>query len=115
MPSPEQLFRVDGKVALVTGGYGGIGKAVCEGLAAMGAKVAVAGHNAEKASACAAELRAKGCDAFAVAFDVLSVPETQKMVDDVAAHFGALDILVNCVGLNREQKAVEYSEETFDF
>src|SRR6185369_3480730 len=115
MGSPGQLFRVDGKAALVTGGYGGIGKAVCEGLAAMGAKVAVAGHNAEKAAVCAGVLRAQGHEAFAVGFDVLSVAETQRMVDEVAAHFGGLDILVNCVGLNREQKAEEYSEETFDF
>ena len=47
------FFRLDGKVALVTGGYGGIGSAVCSGLAAAGARVAVAGRDAEKAKACA--------------------------------------------------------------
>jgi NAD(P)-dependent dehydrogenase (short-subunit alcohol dehydrogenase family) len=114
MASPETLFRVDGKVALVTGGYGGIGKAVSEGLAAMGAKVAIAGHNRQKAEECAAALQAQGHEAYAAVFDVTSVAETREMVDGVAAHFGALDILVNCVGLNREQKAEEYTEETFD-
>lgn len=112
--SLDQRFRLDGKVALVTGGYGGIGDAVSHGLARAGAKVAVSGHNAEKAGACAAALTAAGCDSYAVVFDSLSVAETRRMVDDVAGHFGRLDVLVNCVGLNREEKAEEVTEEMFD-
>jgi gluconate 5-dehydrogenase len=108
------LFRLDGKVALVTGGYGGIGEAVSRGLAAAGAKVGVSGHNAEKAAACAEAIRKQGGDAFAATFDSVSVAETRRMVDEVAAHFGRLDILVNCVGLNREEKAEEVTEEMFD-
>ncbi len=103
-----------GKVALVTGGYGGIGEAVCHGLARAGARVAVTGHNQEKAAACADDLRTRGCEAYATAFDALSVPDTRRMVDEVAAHFGRLDILVNCVGLNREEKAEDVTEEMFD-
>jgi gluconate 5-dehydrogenase len=114
MGSPEQLFRLDGKVALVTGGYGGIGEAVSRGLVRAGAKVAVSGHNAEKAAACAEALRKDGGDSYAVAFDSLSVAETRRMVHDVVRHFGRLDILVNCVGLNREEKAEEVTEELFD-
>ena len=106
-----ELFDLEGKVALVTGGYGGIGEAVCRGLAAVGAKVAVAGHNAEKAEACAASF----ADGFAASFQATSVPDTQRMVDQVVKHFGGLDILVNCVGLNREEKAEEVTEEKFDY
>lgn len=109
------MFRLDGKIALVTGGYGGIGEAVSRGLAGLGAKVAIAGHNAQKAAACADSLKALGADAYAAAFDVASVAETQRMVDEVAEHFGRLDILVNCVGLNREEKAEEVTEERFDY
>jgi gluconate 5-dehydrogenase len=114
MIAPETLFRVDGKAALVTGGYGGIGRAVSEGLAAMGARVAIAGRDRRKAEDCAAALQAHGYEVYAVAFDTTSVAETREMVDQVAGHLGALDILVNCVGLNREEKAEAYTEATFD-
>ena len=110
----EQLFRLDGKVALVTGGYGGIGEAVSRGLVQAGAKVAVAGHDAGKAAAFAEALRTAGGEAYGAVFDSISVAETHRMVDDVASHFGRLDILVNCVGLNREEKADEVTEEMFD-
>jgi len=106
------LLRLDNLVALVTGGYGGIGESVVRGLAALGAKVAIAGHNAERAQSLAREI---GTNAFAATFDVTSVAETHAMVDSVAQHFGRLDILVNCVGLNREEKAEEATEENFDY
>jgi len=111
----DQLFQLNGKVALVTGGYGGIAEDVCRVLAAMGARIAVTGHNVEKADACAQSLRGEGFEAYATAFDVISIMETQRMVDDVAAHFGRLDILVNTVGVQREEKADEATEENFDY
>jgi NAD(P)-dependent dehydrogenase (short-subunit alcohol dehydrogenase family) len=115
MVAKEQLFRLDGKVALVTGGYGGIGEAVSRGLAQAGAQVAIAGHNGARASALAEILNAEGHGAWSSTFEATSVTETQRMVDNTAAHFGQLDILVNCIGLNREEKAEEVTEEMFDF
>jgi NAD(P)-dependent dehydrogenase (short-subunit alcohol dehydrogenase family) len=100
---------IDGKVALITGGYSGLGKAISLGLAAQGAKIAVAGIEAAQA----AEF-ARGCGALAVPFDVTSVADTRQMIDRVADHFGRLDILVNCVGVNREQKADEVTEDVWD-
>jgi gluconate 5-dehydrogenase len=115
MISIDELYRLDGKVALVTGGYGGIGEAVCRGLAAMGARIAIAGHNGKRAAACAQSLQAEGSDAWATSFEATSVSGTQRMVDEVVAQFGRLDILVNCIGLNREEKAEEVTEEVFDY
>lgn len=110
-----QLFRLDGKTALVPGGYGGIGEAVCRGLAAAGAQVAVAGHNLAKAQALVDTLKREGHDAFAVPFEATSVAQIRSMTDAVAEHFGHIDILVNCVGLNREEKAEDITEENFDY
>jgi NAD(P)-dependent dehydrogenase (short-subunit alcohol dehydrogenase family) len=115
MAAVDQLFRLDGKVALVTGGYGGIGEAVCQGLAHAGAHVAVAGHDPERAAALADALNGNGFSAWSAAFEATSISETQRMVDAAAGHFGRLDILVNCIGLNREEKAEEVTEETFDY
>ena len=112
MIEPKQYFDLTGKVALVTGGYGGIGEAVCRVLGAMGARIAVTGHNLEKARACADGLKGAGVEAFAAAFEVTSVAETGRMVDEVAQHFGRLDILVNTVGVQREEKADELRKRT---
>ena len=114
MTDASSLFRLDARVALVTGGYGGIGAPVCRGLGEMGARVAVAGHDREKAEACAESLRAAGCDAEAATFDALSPAETTRMVDEVAARFGRIDILVDLVGGQREEKAGEVTEANFD-
>lgn len=110
----EALFRLDGKVALVPGGYGGIGSAVSRGLAQAGASVIVAGRSAPKAEAFAAQLRAEGHAAHGLAFDAASVEQIRQMTEAAIAHFGRLDILVNCVGLNLEEKALEVTEEKFD-
>jgi NAD(P)-dependent dehydrogenase (short-subunit alcohol dehydrogenase family) len=111
----HRLFRLDGKVALVPGGYGGIGEAVCQGIAAAGAKVAVAGRNGDRAEVLVEALKHDGYDAYAVPFDALNTRDIRRMVDDTVNHFGRLDILVNCVGLNREEKLLDVTEENFDY
>jgi gluconate 5-dehydrogenase len=112
--SPRALFGLDGRVAFVPGGYGGIGSAIARGLAVAGAKVAVAGRSADKAEAFAATLRAGGHDAVGVAMDAHRVADIRQAVDQVAARFGHLDLLVNCVGIQREQQLHEVSEDAFD-
>ena len=112
--SIPSLFRLDGKVAVVTGGYGGIGLAICREIAAAGGRVAVAGHHEDKAAAGVESLRAEGADARAAVFDARSAGDIQRMADQVAADFGRLDILVNCIGGNKEEKADEVTEAVYD-
>ena len=74
----------------------------------------MAGHDAAKADACAGALRAEGCDAWSAQFDARSQVETERLVEDAVSHFGRLDILVNLVGGQREEKAGEVTSATFD-
>lgn len=108
------LFDLQGKTAYVTGGYGGIGEAIAWALALAGARVAVSGRDAAKAEAFAAQLREAGHAAFGTAMDAHDVGSIQQSVDAVSTHFGGLDVLVNCVGIQREQKLLDVTEETFD-
>ena len=108
------LFDLKGKCAFVPGGYGGIGAAVACGLAEAGASVAVAGRSEAKAKALAAKLTADGHRAFGLAMDANHIESIRAAVDDAASQMGALDLLVNCIGFNREQKIAEVSAETFD-
>jgi NAD(P)-dependent dehydrogenase (short-subunit alcohol dehydrogenase family) len=108
------LFDLRGKTAYVPGGYGGIGEAITWGLAMAGARVAVSGRDAHKASELAASLAGAGHEALGLAMDAHSVTQMQESVETVARHFGQLDILVNCVGMQREQALLEVTEEAFD-
>jgi NAD(P)-dependent dehydrogenase (short-subunit alcohol dehydrogenase family) len=109
------LFRLDGKVALVAGGYGGIGEAICWTLAAYGATVAISGRSMERASALAGALTEAGHRAYAGAFDILEVDSIRRHVDETAEALGSIDILVNCVGAQREERAEDVNEESWDF
>ncbi len=108
------LFDLRGKTAYVPGGYGGIGEAIAWALAIAGARVAVSGRDQDKADAVARALREAGHDAIGLAMDAHVVPQVQASVDAVASHYGALDILVNCIGMQREQRLLDVTEEVFD-
>ncbi len=95
MTDPLAQFRLDGKVALVTGGTGGIGLPLSQALAAAGAKVAIVGRSQERTAAAAAEI---GGDAHAIAADVTVREEADRVVAETVARFGRLDVLVNGVG-----------------
>ena len=102
-----RLFDLGGKTALVPGGYGAIGAAICRGLAAAGARVIVAGRDGRKAAALAKSL---GRGAKGVALDV----EDVAAIRTVVAALPRVDILMNCVGIQREQALANVTEETYD-
>ena len=102
-----KLFDLTGKTAFIPGGYGGIGAAISRGLAAAGAKVTIAGRDGKKARALARKI---GKGARGVGLDVEDVRAIRDTVEDI----GRVDILVNCVGIQREQALTEVTEETYD-
>lgn len=110
----ESQFSLTGKVAFVPGGYGALGQAICWALAIHGARVAIAGPSGDKARRLAGELCERGFDARGWALDARRVENIETVVDDVAATFDAVDVLVNCVGIQKEQPLMEVTEETFD-
>ncbi|HEY6132379.1 MAG TPA: SDR family oxidoreductase [Rubrivivax sp.] len=114
-PTPAaDPFSLKGRVAYLPGGYGDIGSALAWGLARAGARVALAGRDLKKAQALAEELQAAGHDALGLAMDAHHVGDIRRAVDAVAAHFGHLDLLVNCVGMQREERLADVSEHAFD-
>lgn len=104
-----KLFDLGGRVALVTGGNGGIGLGMAKGFAAAGAKVMIAGRRAEKAGAALAELKALGAEAAFVAVDVTDEASVRAMVRETVAQLGGLDILVNNAGMAIRKRPEDYT------
>jgi 2-dehydro-3-deoxy-D-gluconate 5-dehydrogenase len=94
------MFELDGKVAIVTGGNGGIGLGMARGLARAGARVVVAARNAQKSDRAVAELRSLGSDALALDVDVSDEASVDALVERTLARCGRLDIVVNNAGIN---------------
>jgi NAD(P)-dependent dehydrogenase (short-subunit alcohol dehydrogenase family) len=92
------IFSLDGRVALIPGGGGGIGSALAEALAGAGAKVAVAGRTLETCAATVERIRAVGSEGLAITADATSEDDADRMVAETLEHFGRIDILVNAVG-----------------
>ncbi len=93
-------FDLAGKVAVVTGGNGGIGLGMARGLAEAGAAVVVAGRNEAKSNAAAANLRQSGVKAISVVADVTDKSAVAAMVERTLRELGRIDILVNNAGIN---------------
>lgn len=94
------MFDLSGKVALVTGGNGGIGLGMARGLARHGATLAIAGRNRDKSQAAIAELQALGATAEAFVADIADANAVEGLMVAVAKRFGGLDILINNAGIN---------------
>ncbi len=102
------LFDLTGRVALVTGGNGGIGLGMARGMAEAGAAIMVAGRNAEKNAAAVAELQGLGADAAAVEVDVTDQASCQAMVAAAEQRFGRVDCLVNNAGTSIRKQPQDY-------
>jgi 3-oxoacyl-[acyl-carrier protein] reductase len=104
-----------GKIAVVTGGSRGIGRAICLRLAEGGAKVVVNYHSNEAAAAeVVDQIKANGGEALAVQADVSQVADAQALVDAAKKAFGRIDVLVNNAGTTRDTLIMRMSEEDWD-
>ena len=112
--TPTPLFSLEGKVALVTGGNGGLGLAMALGLAEAGADVAVAARNAEKTAGAVAQIETQGVKAIGLKADVTREAEVDEMVAGTVQVLGGVDILVNNAGTVVRKEPQDLSAEEWD-
>jgi 2-deoxy-D-gluconate 3-dehydrogenase len=105
------VFDLSGRVAIVTGGNGGIGLGMAEGLAAAGARIVIAARNRVKSEAAVAALEAAGAPSAYIALDVANPASCRAMVAETLRRFGRLDILVNNAGMSIRKPPETYAVE----
>jgi NAD(P)-dependent dehydrogenase (short-subunit alcohol dehydrogenase family) len=107
-------MRLAGKVAIVTGGGRGIGRAIARGFAREGADLIIAEVDPTSGAEAASEANGLGRRARFIATDVSRKDQVDRMVDATLAEFGRIDVLVNNAGIHASQPFLEVSEESFD-
>lgn len=111
----KDLFRLDGKVAVVIGGGGGIGRNIAEGLPQYGAKVAIASRNLDNLKKIAEEIHSKtNADVMAFQVDVTDEKSVAQLREQVLSVYGTVDILVNSQGINIKKPAAEFPAHDWD-
>ena len=108
--SPANLFSLQGKVALITGGAGGIASGLARGFAAAGAKLVLADRN-ESVDKRADELRGAGADAMALVFDITDAAAVERAFDDAEKRYGRVDIVVNNAAIIIRKPFLELTQE----
>ncbi|MFH1603698.1 MAG: SDR family NAD(P)-dependent oxidoreductase, partial [Pseudomonadota bacterium] len=110
----DKSFDLAGRVAIVTGGNGGIGLGMATGLASAGAAVLIAGRNAGKNAAAVKQLQALGASAAALEADVTEQTACRGLTAAALDKFGRLDILVNNAGINIRKQPQDYTLEEWN-
>jgi NAD(P)-dependent dehydrogenase (short-subunit alcohol dehydrogenase family) len=112
--TPNPLFDLSGRVALVTGASKGLGRAMALGLAQAGASLALCARDAEGLAASRAEAEQHGVRAETFGMDVTSRQSVRDAVAAALARFGRIDVLLNDAGVNLRKPALEFSEDEWD-
>ena len=111
----KELFRLEDRVAIITGGNGGIGKGIARGFAEVGGKIVIAARNHEKTTKAVQEIRDEfKVGVLGVKVDILQEEQIQSMVEEVLDEFGRIDILVNNAGVNIRKMPQDLSANDWD-
>ena len=111
VPSP---FDLTGKIAIITGGNGGIGLGMARGLARAGASIVIAGRNKDKSKEAVRDVEALGAEALAISVNVTDTSSVAAMVQATLKQFGRIDILINNAGMSVRQPAHVISLEDWN-
>ena len=110
----RELFNLEGKVALVTGGSRGLGLQIAEGLGEMGCKVAITARKADELAQAKKHLEGRGIEVLTIVNDLAAFAGIPALVDDVMKHFGTIDILVNNAGATWGAPAEQYPDAAWN-
>ncbi len=110
----DRLFDIHGLRVFIPGGYGAIGEAIATAMARFGAEICVAGPNPAKAEGLAERIAGAGGKAHGIELDARSPAAIAAATQAAISRMGGIDVLVNCVGIQREQAIMEVTPDTFD-
>ncbi|WP_419032015.1 SDR family oxidoreductase [Dysgonomonas gadei] len=110
----NSLFNIDGKVVLITGGYGILGSQMAEYLASEGAKVVILGRSKEKGEALAAKIKAKGNEAMFLVSDAMNEENLVQNREEILKAYGKIDVLINAAGGNMPGATIPPDKTIFD-
>ncbi len=109
------LFGLQGRVSIVTGGNGGIGKGIADGLAMQGCKIVIAARNEEKTAEAVADIRSRfKVEALGVSLDLLDAASIGSVVEQVLDKYGRIDVLVNNAGVSVRKAPEDYTSDDWD-
>jgi NAD(P)-dependent dehydrogenase (short-subunit alcohol dehydrogenase family) len=109
----DELFSLEGRVALVTGASSGIGRELARGLAQTGARVALAGRSRERLEQTRQRIADQGGEAETFPAELDDLATIGPMLGAINGRFGAIDILINCAGINQREAITEVKPETY--
>lgn len=110
----DHLFDIRNLRVFIPGGYGAIGEAIAVTMGRFGAEICVAGPHKEKAEALAERITASGGRAYGIELDARKPMAINAATESAISHMGGVDVLVNCVGIQREQAIMDVTPEIFD-
>jgi NAD(P)-dependent dehydrogenase (short-subunit alcohol dehydrogenase family) len=109
------MYGIEGKVALISGGAGGIASGIARALGAMGVKVGLIDIAEDKVNAVCEEMKADGIDAIALIADITKKKQVQTVVSELKKKYGTIDFLINCAGVSYLEDSTTFDEAKWDF